>query len=199
MLCKGLELDSQRGFVMTADDLEHLEVVLQKKPIVGTWTADDLLNHPELVYKNYMEHARSFVVLGRLSTSSDEEQPTVADYEKRLIKLVKEQGAAKGYITAEYGYGKTSTAIFVWQRCEQAEILSIPPFQIQHLDHLISATYGWVRFKLEHSYPQLVAEAKQIYDRYINRDIDTHGHTESERELLRRMYHEGRYSLDLRC
>ncbi|HYT45097.1 MAG TPA: hypothetical protein VEP90_22410, partial [Methylomirabilota bacterium] len=127
---------------MTADDLEHLEVVLQKKPIVGTWTADDLLNHPELVYKNYMEHARSFVVLGRLSTSSDEEQPTVADYEKRLIKLVKEQGAAKGYITAEYGYGKTSTAIFVWQRCEQAEILSIPPFQIQHLDHLISATYG---------------------------------------------------------
>jgi hypothetical protein len=61
---------------MIADELEHLEVVLQKKPIVGTRTPDDLLNDPEHVYQSYMEHARSFVILGRLSTASDEDQPT---------------------------------------------------------------------------------------------------------------------------
>ena len=32
---------------MIADELEHLEVVLQKKPTVGTRTPDDLLNDPE--------------------------------------------------------------------------------------------------------------------------------------------------------
>jgi hypothetical protein len=183
---------------MIADELEHLEAVLQKKPIVGTWTADDLLNRPELVYQNYIEHARSFVILGRLSATSGEDQPTVADYEKRLIKLVKEQGAAKGYITAEYGYGKTSTAIFIWQRCEQANILSVPPFQIQNLDHLISATYGWVRFKLARSYPQLVSEADAIYQRSVKRSIDTEASDERTRQLLYRLHDEGRYSLGLR-
>ena len=183
---------------MLTDELEHLDIVLKKQPIIATWTAQDILERPDTVRENYLQHVRSFVVIGKVKSSTDEEQFTITDYEKRLLKLVKDKGAAKGYITADYGYGKTSTAAFIWQQCEQAEVVAVPPFQIQKLDHLVSATYGWVRFKLEHSYPQLVAEAKQIYDRYINRDIDTHGHTESERELLRRMYQEGRYSLDLR-
>src|SRR5713101_7787406 len=151
-----------------------------------------------MVRGNYLKHARSFVPLGRVGGSSDEDQLTVEEYEKRLIKLVREKGAAKGYITADYGYGKTSTAAFIWQQCEQAEMVAVPPFQIQKLDHLLSATFGWVRFKLEHSYPHLVDEAQQIYNRYINRDVDTESSSESERALLRRMYDEGRYSLDLR-
>jgi len=183
---------------MLTDELEHLDIVLKKQPIIATWTAQDILDRPDTVRENYLQHVRSFVVIGKVKSSTDEEQFTITDFEKRLLKLVKDKGAAKGYITADYGYGKTSTAAFIWQQCEHAEIVTVPPFQIQKLDHLLSATYGWVRFKLEHSYPQLVAEAKQVYDRYINRDIDTHGHTESERELLRRMYQEGRYSLDLR-
>ncbi len=183
---------------MITDQLEHLEVILEKKPVVGTWAAQDLLERPELVRKNYLEHARSFVILGKLNAVSDEEQLTTADYEKRLIKLVKEKGAAKGYITAEYGYGKTSTAIFIWQRCEQAEILAVPPFQIQKLDHLISATYGWVRFKLGENYPQLVAKADAIYRRYVDRSIESEGSDERVRQVLRRLHDEGRYNLGLR-
>jgi hypothetical protein len=183
---------------MLTDELEHLDVVLQKQPIIATWTAQDILDRPEVVRDNYLQHVRSFVIIGKVKSSSDEEQFTIADYEKRLLKLVKSKGAAKGYITADYGYGKTSTAAFIWQQCEQAEIVAVPPFQIQKLDHLLSATFGWVRFKLEHSYPHLVDEAQQIYNRYINRDIDAESSSESERALLRRMYDEGRYSLDLR-
>jgi len=180
------------------DELEQLEIILDKKPVIGTWTAQDLLERPAMVRGNYLKHARSFVPLGRVGGSSDEDQLTVEEYEKRLIKLVREKGAAKGYITADYGYGKTSTAIFIWQRCEQAEILAVPPFQIQQLHHLISATYGWVRFKLAGSYPQLVAEAEQIYNRYIDRDIDSEGRNESERQLLRRLYEAGSYNPRLR-
>ena len=183
---------------MITDELEQLEIILDKNPVIATWTAQDLLERPAMVRGNYLKHARSFVPLGRLSGSSEEDQLTIEEYEKRLIKLVKEKGAAKGYITADYGYGKTSTAIFVWQRCEQAEILAVPPFQIQQLHHLISATYGWVRFKLAGSYPQMVAEAEQIYHRYIDRDIDAEGRNESERQLLRRLYEEGSYNPRLR-
>ncbi len=183
---------------MLTEELEHLDVVLQKQPIIATWTAQDILDHPEVVRDNYLQHVRSFVIIGKVKSSTDDEQFTITDYEKRLLKLVKSKGAAKGYITADYGYGKTSTAAFIWQQCEQAEIVAVPPFQIQKLNHLLSATFGWVRFKLEHSYPHLVDEAQQIYNRYINRDIDTESSSESERALLRRMYDEGRYSLDLR-
>src|SRR5260370_108396 len=183
---------------MITDQLEHLEVILEKKPVVGRWAAQDLLERPELVRKNYLEHARSFVILGKLNAVSDEDQLTTADYEKRLIKLVKEKGAAKGYITAEYGYGKTSTAIFIWQRCEQAEILAVPPFQIQKLDHLISATYGWVRFKLGDSYPQLVAKADAMYQRYVDRSIESEGSDDRVRQVLHRLHDEGRYNLGLR-
>src|SRR5579885_3203291 len=101
---------------MLTNELEQLEIILDKKPVIGTWTAQDILERPRMVRGNYLKHARSFVPLGRLSNASDEDQLSVEDYEKRVIKLVKEKGAAKGYITADYGYGKTSTAIFIWQR-----------------------------------------------------------------------------------
>src|SRR6266566_1212260 len=182
---------------MLTSELTHLDVILQKQPIIATWTAQDILERPETVRENYLQHVRSFVIIGKIKSSTDEEQFTITDYEKRLLKLVKAKGAAKGYITADYGYGKTSTAAFIWQRCEQAEIVTVPPFQIQKLDQLITATYGWVRFKLKRSYPHLVSEAQQIYDGYINRDIDMRGRNEGERDLLRQMYREGRYSLDL--
>lgn len=189
----------EEGRVMLKDELAHLEVVLNKQPVIGTWTAQDLLERPDEVRNNYLEHVRSFVVLGKLQSTGDEEQLSVGDYEKRLIKLVKERGAAKGYITADYGYGKTSTSLFIWQRCEDNELLAVPPFQIQKLDHLLSATYGWVRFKLEGAYPQLVAEATEIYQRYINRGIDADAKTEGERQLLLRAYAEGRYNPELQA
>jgi hypothetical protein len=126
---------------MLTDELEHLDVVLQKQPIIATWTAQDILDRPEVVRDNYLQHVRSFVIIGKVKSTSDEEQFTIADYEKRLLKLVKSKGAAKGYITADYGYGKTSTAAFIWQQCEQAEIVAVPPFQIQKLDHLLKCNF----------------------------------------------------------
>lgn len=183
---------------MLMEGLEQLDVILNKKPVIGTWTAQDLIERPAMVQGNYLKHFRSFVPLGRLAGSAEDDQLTIEEYEKRLIKLVKEKGAAKGYIAADYGYGKTSTAIFVWQRCEHAGILAVPPFQIQHLHHLISATYGWVHFKLAESYPHLAPEADEIYNRYIDRDIDAEGRNEGERQLLRKLYNEGSFNPRLR-
>lgn len=184
---------------MSTEDFEHLQILLSKEPIIATWTAQDLLERPEAVRESYLKHVRSFVIIGRGNSSTENDQPTITEYEKRLIKLVKENGAAKGYITAEYGYGKTSTAAFVWQCCEQSEIVAVPPFQIQKLEHLLSATYGWVRFKLASSAPQLCAQAEHIYQTYVNRKIEAETQDESERALLQRLHQEGRYTLELQA
>ncbi|GHO61268.1 hypothetical protein KSC_001600 [Ktedonobacter sp. SOSP1-52] len=178
-------------------EFEHLQILLNKEPIIATWTAQDLLERPATVRENYLKHVRSFVILGRGARSTENDQPTVSEYEKRLIKLVKENGAAKGYITAEYGYGKTSTAAFIWHRCEQNEIIAVPPFQIQKLEHLLSATYGWVRFKLANSAPQLLEKAEQIYQDSVKRGIEAETKDEKEQVLLRRLHQEGRYTLDV--
>lgn len=185
--------------MLKTEELEHLQILLHKEPIIATWTAQDLLEHPGTVRENYLRHVRSFVIIGKGATSSDNDQPTITEYEKRLIKLVKENGAAKGYITAEYGYGKTSTAAFIWHRCEQSEIVAVPPFQIQKLEHLLSATYGWVRFKLGSSAPQLLERAKQIYQAYVHRGIESDAEDENQQELLQRLHQLGRYNLELQA
>jgi hypothetical protein len=179
------------------EEFEHLQILLGKEPIIATWTAQDLLERPEIVRESYLKHVRSFVIIGRDARSTEGDQPTISEYEKRLIKLVKENGAAKGYITAEYGYGKTSTAAFIWHRCEQSEIVAVPPFQIQRLEHLLSATYGWVRFKLANTSPQLLARAEQIYHDSVKRGIEGETKDENERALLRRLHQEGRYTLEI--
>lgn len=183
--------------MLNTEELEHLHILLNKEPVIATWTAQDLLERPETVRESYLKHVRSFVLIGKGASSADSEQPTITEYEKRLIKLVKENKAAKGYITAEYGYGKTSTAAFVWDRCEQSELVAVPPFQIQKLEHLLSATYGWVRFKLKSSAPALLGRAEQIYQTYVERDIESETEDEGQRVLLQRLYQHGRYTLDL--
>lgn len=185
--------------MLKTEELEHLQILLHKEPIIATWTAQDLLEHPETVRENYLRHVRSFVIIGKGVASLDSDQPTITEYEKRLIKLVKENGAAKGYITAEYGYGKTSTAAFIWHRCEQSEIVAVPPFQIQKLEHLLSATYGWVRFKLGNSAPQLLERAEQIYQTHVKRGIELETEDEDQRALLKRLQQEGRYSPELQA
>jgi len=176
--------------MLSTEELEHLQILLSKEPIIATWTAQDLLERPETVRESYLKHVRSFVMIGRGARATDSDQPTISEYEKRLIKLVKENGAAKGYITAEYGYGKTSTSAFIWNRCEQSEIVAVPPFQIQKLEHLLSATYGWVRFKLANSAPQLLKQAEQLYQDSVKRGIEAETQDEAQQVLLRRLHQE---------
>ena len=59
---------------MLTDELEHLDVVLQKQPIIATWTAQDILDHPEVVRENYLQHVRSFVIIGKVKSSTVQPQ-----------------------------------------------------------------------------------------------------------------------------
>ncbi len=177
--------------------LEGLGVVLDKEPVVGTPAARRLEESPAEVEEMYLRHVRSYVPLGRVAEGK-EEQMSVGDYEQRLIRLVKEGKAPKGYVTADFGYGKTSTCAFIWERCRTANLLAVPPFQIEELDHLLRATYGWVRFNLSRTRPQLVERATQIYETYKTASFERIAKDRPDAlAVLQDEYRAGRYRLEL--
>ncbi|MEO8287003.1 MAG: hypothetical protein ABI670_11270 [Chloroflexota bacterium] len=179
--------------------LEGLKVVLEKEPVVGTPAAQRMLESPAEIESKYLHHVRSYVPLGRASESdSDSAGQSVNQYEDRLIRLVKTSKAPKGYITADYGFGKTSTCAFLWDRCRNANLLTVPPFQIEALDHLLIATYGWVRHVLSGSRPALVSRATEIYDRYRVATIERYaGGNQETMRVLEMEQRAGRYHLEL--
>lgn len=134
--------------------LEGLDAILTKEEIVATQRPADLLDRPEMVDSAYTRHVRSYIPLGRQAQDENGGQ-SVDNFEKRVIREVKEAAALRGYITAEYGYGKTSTALYLWKRAREANILAVPPFQMTRLPDLITAAYGWLRYELNRTRPIL--------------------------------------------
>lgn len=177
--------------------IEGLRVVLEKEAVVGTPTADQLVHSPEAVFEAFMRHVRSYVPFGRAGGATEDEL-SVADYEKRLITLVKEAKAPKGYITADFGYGKTSTALYLWHRCREAGVLAVPPFRLSKLDDLILATYGWARYEIGRCAPALIPQAEALFHRYSERSIEVDASGDEARaDLLRDLMRQGRYTLAL--
>lgn len=112
----------------------------------------------------------TYVPFGRRSGGGDGQ--SVADFEKEVIRKVKAKGAVRGYITAEYGHGKTSTALYLWQQARDANLLAVPPFQLNKLTDLIQATYGWARYEIGRTRPGSPAldEAETLYRGLIERN-----------------------------
>ncbi len=151
--------------------LEGLEFILSKKEVVPTVSALDLVERPEQVEADYLRHVRTYVPISRAAEGVDG-QLNVQAFERKVIQQVKEARAPRGYITAEYGYGKTSTALYLWQRAEQQKLVVVPPFQLLELPDLVTAAYGWVRFRLKHSRPALVPALETLYQSTIDRSLE---------------------------
>ena len=155
-------------------NLEGLQAILDKEEIVATQRAEDLLNRPEIVDRVYQGHVRTYIPLSR-QASGNENGQSVMEFERRVMREVKQAGAIRGYITAEYGHGKTSTALYLWQRAREENILAVPPFQLNKLTDFIRATYGWAKYEIQRTRPQssTVLEAESLYDSLINRGAET--------------------------
>lgn len=177
--------------------LEGLNVVLEKEAVVPTPTADRLVSAPDAVDAAFLRHVRSYVPFGRAS-GGEEDVLSIADYERRLIEKVKSNGAPKGYITADFGYGKTSSALYLWDRCRTAKLLAVPLFQLGKLDDLIHATYGWARYEFSRVAPGLVPEVDALYKSYSERSIESDaGGDAAVATALRALQAAGRYHLTL--
>lgn len=177
--------------------LEGLDYILGKDEVVPTVSARDLLEGPQNVESAYLRHVRTYVPISRTGSGRDDGM-TVSEFERKVIKAVKDRQAPRGYLTAEYGYGKTSTALYLWQQAEKANLLVIPPFQMLYLNDLLIAIYGWVRHRLAQRMPSLLGELQSIYDRVTSQSIEREARSESVNEAwLRARVSEGRYLLDV--
>jgi len=157
-------------------------------PVIGTFTAREVVSTPDFVNQVYLEHAETHMSLGNTS-----------DYVTMLLRWARtNKGAVIGAIAGEYGYGKTSMAVHLWQRCEQARVIAVPPFEWHRLQDIVDATWAWVRYRLGQTQPGAMAQLDQIYERYREKSIqefaDEEGMSVSKvRDLL------GRGKIHLHC
>jgi len=151
--------------------IEGLDYILNKQEIVPTVSARDLLERSERVEDDYRRHVRTYVPINR-AAEGQEGTLSVEDFERRVISEVKNAKAPRGYLTAEYGYGKTSTALYLWQRAEESNLLTVPPFQLLYLPDLVTAIYGWVRYRLSIHSPLLISELDKLYEETSNRSLE---------------------------
>ncbi len=149
--------------------IEGLQHILDKDIVVSTVNADDLLRTPDRVDNAYEHHAATFIPLGE-----------IGDYTQRFFKLVKAARTPKGMLVAPYGYGKTSTLIFLWHECQARGLLAVPPFYCASLLDILKATYAWVRYKLERREPNLVAELEKAYSKYTAATVEAMAERYSE-------------------
>ena len=172
-----------------------LRAILTKEEIVPTRTARDFLDQSQAVDDVYKSHVRTYIPL---QTGSDEASG-VKSFAKKFIKQVKEQRSPRGYITADFGYGKTSAGLFVWEQAQENRLVAVPPFSLSRLEDLLDATTGWVVYILEKTAPTLVDKALSIYQSYRDRDLakmaDVYGVTVEQAE---RMLADGRLQLEIK-
>lgn len=84
----------------------------------------------------------------------------------RLIDEIGKGKPVNGYLSADYGYGKTATLIYFWFECQQNQIVAVPPFKFKELGNLMVATYSSIKASLQKSSPSLVPEIEALYSKY---------------------------------
>ena len=73
---------------------------------------------------------------------------------------------AVGAIVKPYGYGKTSTAIHLWNELREQKIVAIPPFLWVNLSELMEAIYHWLHFEFSLGPKTFIEPLEDLYDRY---------------------------------
>jgi hypothetical protein len=176
---------------------QGLDAILNKNEIVSTHIAQDLIDHPELVEDGYRRHVRTYIPISRTADAED----SVERFASRLFRAIKERKAPRGYLTARYGYGKTSTAVHLWHTAEETQdLVAVPPFTLTSLRDLITATHGWVRYRISQRQPALLSALDELYQRIL--DIGAKALSERRgipEAVLYDMIRAGEANLDLRA
>lgn len=177
--------------------IEGLDYILNKQEVVPTVSASDLLYYAERVEDDYNRHVRTYVPINR-AAEGREGTLSVEAFEQKIIKAVKNAKAPRGYLTAEYGYGKTSTALYLWKRAEEENLIVVPPFQMLHLPDLVTAIHGWTRYRLSVHSPNLVPYLDELYHNTTNRSLEQEArNSKVSVAQLEEWVRQGKFNLDL--
>ena len=138
--------------------MERLE---QLQPIVSTVRAQDIGEMPEQVRKNYEFVASVFYAM-----------ESVKDLRGSMLRRLTNDKPVLGYVSGEYGYGKTATMVWLWHELEQEGFVVVPLFLFYSWDDLMLAASSWLSFRLKEKQPDLMEDAKKLYNRYRSRAVD---------------------------
>jgi hypothetical protein len=139
--------------------MERLE---QLQPIVSTVRAQDIGEMPEQVRKNYEFVASVFYAM----------ESVKRDLRGSMLRRLTNDRPVLGYVSGEYGYGKTATMVWLWHELEQEGFAAVPPFLFYSWDDLMLAVSSWLSFRLKEKRPDLMEDAKELYNRYRSRAVD---------------------------
>lgn len=133
--------------------------IINKEPTITTPFSTDVANSPEEWEHKFQFHVATYVA--------------IADVESRwdaiLNNLLKGQSAT-GLIYADTGYGKTSTGASLWKYAEANDIVTVPPFIWNSLADMLTATHGWVCYRLKATRPELISDLEQKHRAVVNVD-----------------------------
>lgn len=144
------------------ENVEDLfDLVRKSEGIISTFEARSLESQPETVEDDYRRYADTHVSLGDTS-----------DFEDRVYeKIAASESPTKGYLYGKYGYGKTSTAVSIWNTLTQNNIIAVPPFTMDSFAATMRATYGWMRYEFTNKAPGYVEDLEDIHERYLQQEL----------------------------
>ena len=145
-----------------SDHILNLDYLLKKDPIIPTFSSEQLEKNPADVQSSYAVHAKTHIPLGDTS-----------EYVDKIVKWVggQNQGAFIGGVQGDYGEGKTSFMVHVWDQCREQGVLAVPPFSWRSQNDIIAGVHGWLMFSLEHR-PEEALLAKRVFEKYREQDLE---------------------------
>ncbi len=168
-------------------DISKLSPILNKESILKTANAVELRENPQDVLQRYHTYAMTHVPLGNTTKQLDDLERVV----------VENKTCAIGTIVGPYGYGKTSTAVHLWNETRGQKILSVPPFVWTSLTELMDAVYYWVSFEFSQGPTTFIPELTEAYEKYRQSSITELSTRIGNEDLVRQLIEEGRLNLEI--
>lgn len=154
-----------------SDDVNELfDLIQQSDGIISTFAAHEIEDETPTVDEEYRRHAETHISIG-----------DTGDFESEVYnRLVEDDHPTKGYLYGPFGYGKTSTAVSVWNDLGENDIIAVPPFTFDSFTAVMRATYGWIRYEFNNKAPDYLDELETIHDEYLQQEL--RGYAESQQD-----------------
>lgn len=175
---------------------EDLDILLNKECIIGTYTASELIENPNVIERVYAAYARTHVPLGDTAAY-------VGTVKKYLTGGTRK--AFIGCVVGEYGHGKTSFLVHVWDQCTAQKVLCVPPFKMDRVARCMQTVAEWVAYVLSQEHADLAEEVRAVSRKYQDTNLEETARKIAEEEgsdfelvlaLLRNLVDNGKLTLD---
>ena len=150
--------------------------IIEKDQTLYTPSAQEIGDSPQEHEDKFRFHVATYVPIKDIESK----------WQATLENLLKGKPAT-GLIYADTGYGKTSTGASLWHFAESKGVVTVPPFRWNSFADLLTATHGWVCYRLKDTRPDLIPALEKKYSDAI---------AIGEEVLAQRMSHEKHLSVE---